>query len=67
MNFRFASHSQTRSQNHQARKAACSFVAGESEHWTHLDRPESVIRVIREVVAAARSTRLEASTQQVQE
>jgi len=31
-------------------------VAGESGHWIHLDRPELVTRVIREVVAAARST-----------
>lgn len=30
-------------------------VAGESGHWIHLDRPELVTQVIREVVAAARS------------
>ncbi len=30
-------------------------VVGESGHWIHLDRPELVTRVIREVVAAARS------------
>ena len=29
-------------------------VAGESGHWIHLDRPELVTQVIREVVAAAR-------------
>ena len=38
-------------------------VAGESGHWIHLDRPELVTRVIREVVAAARSTvRIEGPT-----
>lgn len=42
-------------------------VAGESGHWIHLDRPELVTRVIREVVAAARSTaRTEVSSQTVQ-
>jgi pimeloyl-ACP methyl ester carboxylesterase len=30
-------------------------VAGESGHWIHLDRPELVTQVIREVVVAARS------------
>lgn len=32
-------------------------VAGESGHWIHLDRPELVTQVIREVVAAARSNK----------
>lgn len=43
-------------------------VAGDSGHWIHLDRPELVTRVIREVVAAARSTsQMESSTQTVQQ
>ena len=43
-------------------------VAGESGHWIHLDRPELVTRVIREVVSAARSTlRIESPTQTVQQ
>ena len=38
-------------------------VAGESGHWIHLDRPELVTQVIREVVAAARSkVRIEGPT-----
>jgi pimeloyl-ACP methyl ester carboxylesterase len=41
-------------------------VAGESGHWIHLDRPELVTGVIREVVAAARSTlQIEGPTQTV--
>ncbi len=38
-------------------------VAGESGHWIHLDRPELVTDVIREVVAAARSSVLTALQQ----
>ncbi len=42
-------------------------VAGESGHWIHLDRPELVARVIREVVAAVRSPLpMEGSTQTAQ-
>ncbi len=43
-------------------------VASDSGHWIHLDRPELVVRAIREVVAAARSTpQMESSTQMVQQ
>lgn len=43
-------------------------VAGDSGHWIHLDRPELVTRVIREVVAAARSApQMESSPQTVEQ
>jgi pimeloyl-ACP methyl ester carboxylesterase len=40
-----------------ARLSSCGVqvVAGDSGHWIHLDRPDLVTRVIREVVAVARS------------
>lgn len=43
-------------------------VADESGHWIHLDRPELVTRVIRELVAAARSSsQTESSPQTVKQ
>ncbi len=43
-------------------------VASDAGHWIHLDRPVLVTRVIREVVAAARSTsQLESSAQMIQQ
>jgi pimeloyl-ACP methyl ester carboxylesterase len=42
-------------------------VASDSGHWIHLDHPELVTRVIREVVTAARSAaQMEASAQMLQ-
>jgi pimeloyl-ACP methyl ester carboxylesterase len=40
----------------QLSSRGAQLVAGDSGHWIHLDRPELVTQVIREVVSAARST-----------